>query len=134
MLCFNSIIVISNASIRNNIATFIAYIYSHSNPIKKTLHYVIGITSSKAELFAVRCSINQAIQFSEISCSYYWFNLCGTLDFWFIYSSYQQQSIAISKDLWLFFNKQPSNSTEFWDCLSNSKWSLHTLVDKKQKI
>ena len=48
--------------------TSIVHIYSHSNPIKKTLHYAIDITSSEAELFAIRCSINQAIQFPEISC------------------------------------------------------------------
>jgi len=67
-LSSNSIIIISNVSIRNNIVTFIVYIYSYSNSIKITLHYAIGITFSKAELFAVRCSINQAIKFPETSC------------------------------------------------------------------
>jgi len=65
--------------------------------------------------------------------SYYWFNPCGTLYFWFIYSSYQQQSIAISKNLWLFFNKQLLNFAEFWDFPSNSKEPLYPLVDKEIK-
>jgi len=34
---------------------------------------------------------------------------------------YQQQSIAVLKDLRLFFNKQPSNIIEFWDCPSDAK-------------
>ena len=46
---------------------------------------------------------------------------------------YQQQSITILKDLRSFFNKQPSNVIEFWNCLSNSKWSLHAAVDNDMK-
>ena len=46
---------------------------------------------------------------------------------------YQQQSIAILKDLRFLFNKHPSNIIEFWDCLCNAKWPLHTLVDKDTK-
>ena len=57
----NLFIVVSNASIRNNIATSIALIYLHSNSVKKTLHHTIGITFSEAKLFIVRCTINQAI-------------------------------------------------------------------------
>jgi len=63
----NSAIVVSNTSIRNNIATFIAHIYLHTNPVKKTLHHAVGITSSKAKLFAIRCGINQAIQIPRVS-------------------------------------------------------------------
>ena len=54
-LAFNSlsdlytIIVSSNASIRNNIATSITHIYSFSSPIKKTLHHAIDITTTEAE-------------------------------------------------------------------------------------
>ena len=35
-LSANTVIVVSDVSIRNNIATFIAHIHSYSNPIKKT--------------------------------------------------------------------------------------------------
>ena len=58
LLYFNLIIVISNASIRNNIATFITYIYSYFILVKKTLYNTIGIISSKTKLFAIKCSIN----------------------------------------------------------------------------
>jgi len=57
----NLVIVVSDTSIKNNVATSITHIHLHSNPIKKTLYYAVGIISTKAKLFAIRYSINQAI-------------------------------------------------------------------------
>ena len=54
----NAVIIISDASIKDNVATLI----SCSNPIKKTLHHTINITITEAKLFTIRCGINQAIQ------------------------------------------------------------------------
>ena len=54
-------VIISNISIKNQVTTSIAYIYIYDNPIIKTLYYVVNITSTKAELFTIRCGINQAI-------------------------------------------------------------------------
>jgi len=51
-------IVVSNVSIRNNIATLIACIYSFSSPIKKMLYHAVDITMIEAELFIIRCEIN----------------------------------------------------------------------------
>jgi len=48
-------------------ATSIAYIHVHDKPVIKTLHHAGNITSTKAELFAIRCSIDQAINIQEIS-------------------------------------------------------------------
>ena len=39
--CFKTVIVVSDASIRNNVTTSIIHIYSHSNSVKKTFHYAI---------------------------------------------------------------------------------------------
>lgn len=61
-----SIIIISNTSIRNNIAMFIIYVYSYSNIVKKILHYAINVTLTEAEIFAIRCRINQAIQVLDV--------------------------------------------------------------------
>jgi len=54
-------------SIRNNVATSIAYIHSYSNIVKKTPHYTVNVTSTEAELFAIRYEINQAIQVPDVS-------------------------------------------------------------------
>ena len=51
-------IVVSDMSIKNQVATSIAHIYIHNNPIIKTFHHAINITSTKAKLFAIRCGIN----------------------------------------------------------------------------
>jgi len=63
----NSAIVVSDTSIRNNIATFIAHIYSYTNHVKKTLYHAVGNTFYKAKLFAIRCGINQAVQIPRVS-------------------------------------------------------------------
>ena len=53
-------LVITDTSVKNNIATSISHIHIYNNPITKTLHYVVNIMSTKAKLFAIRCDINQA--------------------------------------------------------------------------
>ena len=62
-----TVIVISNTSIQNNVTISITHIHSFNNPLKKTLHHTINATSTKAELFTIRCSINQTIQIQHAS-------------------------------------------------------------------
>ena len=62
------IIVVSDTSIKNNVATSIAHVYSFNNPLRKILHHTINITTMKVELFAIRYGINQATQIPDISC------------------------------------------------------------------
>jgi len=62
-----SVIIVPDASIRNDIVMSIAHIYSYSNIVKKTLYYTANITSTKTELFAIKCRINQAIQVLDVS-------------------------------------------------------------------
>ena len=54
------VVVISDASIKNNIVIFITYTYSFNNSLIKILHHAINVTIMEAELFAIRCGINQA--------------------------------------------------------------------------
>jgi len=63
----NSVIIILDASIKNNIATSINHIYFYFNPIKKIFYYAINITTTEAELFTIRCGISQANQLPNIS-------------------------------------------------------------------
>jgi len=48
-------------------ATSIAHIYIHDKPVIKTLHHAVNVTSTEAELFSIRCSINQATNIQGIS-------------------------------------------------------------------
>ena len=60
MTDLNTIIIVTNISIKNT-TILIAYIYSHSKWMKKTIHQAVNVTTTEAELFAIRCWINQVI-------------------------------------------------------------------------
>ena len=51
-------IITLDASIKNNIAIFILHMHFYNKPIIKMIHHTVHITSTEAELFAIRCSIN----------------------------------------------------------------------------
>jgi len=74
------------------------YIQSGHNIIAKTIHHAINIISTKAELFTIRCRINQAIQVSNAS---YIINITDSIHlaneiFDSLSYSYQLQFIAIT--------------------------------------
>ena len=60
-------IVIMDASIKNNIATSILHMHTFNSPLIKTLHHTVFVTSTEAELFTIRCGINQASNHEDIS-------------------------------------------------------------------
>jgi len=60
-------LVITDASVKNNVATSIAHIHIHNHSIIKTLHYTMNVTNTEAKLFAIRYGINQAINTNNIS-------------------------------------------------------------------
>ncbi len=60
-------LVIMNASVKNNIAISISHTHIHNKPIAKTLYHVVHVMSTEAKLFAIKCSINQAISNNKIS-------------------------------------------------------------------
>jgi len=60
-------IIVTDASIKNNIAIFILHMHTYNNPTTKTVHHVVHITSTEVELFAIRYSINQASNCDSIS-------------------------------------------------------------------
>ena len=51
-------LIITDASIKNDIATFILHIHIANQPLTQTVHHATFVTSTEAELFAIRCSIN----------------------------------------------------------------------------
>ena len=53
------VLVVTDVSVKNNITPSIAHIHVQNKLIVKTLHYAINVTSTEAESFATRCSINQ---------------------------------------------------------------------------
>ena len=57
-----TVIVISDTSIKKNVATSVSHICSGYNILAKTIYHTVNVTSIKVELFAIRCDINQAVQ------------------------------------------------------------------------
>ena len=52
-------LIISDASVKNNIATSVLHIRREHKIIMKTIYHTMNITSTEAELFAIRCDISQ---------------------------------------------------------------------------
>jgi len=104
-----------DASIKNHVATLIFHVHVHDSPVIKTIHHIVNVTSTKAELFAVRCGINQATHLPNIN------QIVVITDFIHvakrIFDSslhpYQIHSLAISCELREFFERDSNNSIEF---------------------
>ena len=108
-------LVISNASIKNNIATSISHIHVHDKPDIKTIHHAVNIITTEVELFAIRYSINQATTLSGIT------NIVDLTDsihaariiFDSSLYSFQIHVAVILAELRIFFSKNHDNSIEF---------------------
>jgi len=60
-------LVVIDASIKNDIAISILHIHIVNLPLTKTVYHTVFISSTEAELFAIRCGINQACIKENIS-------------------------------------------------------------------
>ena len=127
--------MVTDASVKNNIASSIVHIHVHNKPIVKMLHHAINIMSTEAEFFTIRCGINQASHLQNISKIIVVTNSIYTAKKIFDPSSHplQKQVALILNDLRDFFNCHYENIVEFCKCPSKSKWNLHKYVDIENK-
>ena len=127
-------IVTSDTSIKNDIATSISHTHISNQPLK-TFHYTVFVTSTEAEMFAIRCSINQATSKTNVSKIIIITDSIHAAKRIFDSSSYlfQNQSMAILGDLHHFFSKDPNNLIKFWECPSHLGWHLHKAVNVEMK-
>ena len=63
----SSALIVTSTSIKDNIATSVVHVHQANSPLIKTVHHTVFVTSFKAELFAIRCGINQAYNKDNIS-------------------------------------------------------------------
>jgi len=124
--------VVTDTSIKNNVATSIAYIHVCDKPVIKTIHHAVNVLTTEAELFAIRCGINQATNIPDILKIVIITDSLHTSQRIFDSSVYPYQihAAAISKELRRFFIKSCNNSIE---CPSQCNWSLHKAVDIETK-
>jgi len=135
LLNYSYTLVISDTSIKNNIAIFIAHTHICSKPIIKIIYHTVNITSTEAKLFAIRCSINQTINLPQISKIIVITDSIHTAKRIFDSSIYpfQTHSASISKELRKFFLTNNDNSITFWECPSWCNWSLFKSVNRDTK-
>ena len=128
-------LVVSNTSIKNNIAMSISHIHVHNKSTIKMIYYAVNVTIMEAELFAIRCSINQATALSGISNIIILIDSIHAARRIFNSSShpFQIHVVAISAELRIFFSKNHDNSIEFWKCPSHCKWPLYEIVNEETK-
>jgi len=113
-------IIVSNTSIKNNVAISILYMHIYNKLLTKTIHYAVHVTSTEAELFVIRCSINQATNFDNMSKIIIVTNSIYVARKIFEPSVHlhQVQLAAILSDLCNFFKHYENNSIKFWECSS----------------
>ena len=116
-------LVVTDVSIKNDIATSISYINLADHPLIKTVHHAIFITSMEAELFAIRCGINQACIKEGVSKIIVVTDSIHAVKKIFDSKShlYQSHTMAILSKLRHFFETSQKNSIEFWECPSHLK-------------
>ena len=116
-------IVVTDTSIKNKVVISILHTHTHNNPIAKTIHRAVHVTSTKAELFIIRCDINQAFNRDNISKIIVITDSIYAAKNIFDPSLYlfQIYSVAILTKLCQFFLQHHNNSIEFWfKCLCSS--------------
>ena len=128
-------LVITDTSIKNNIAMSILHVHSANRPLTKTVHHALFMTSIEAELFAIRCGINQACSINNVSKIIVVTNSIHVAKKIFNSEShpFQLHTTVILRELQEFFNSNHINSIEFWECPSCLKWRLHHDIDKDSK-
>ena len=99
-------IVVTDASIKNNIATSILHVHLVNRPLTKTVHYTAFVTSTEAELFTIRCGINQVCNKENVSRAVVITDSIHTVKKIFDSKShpYQIHTVAILSELCCFFN------------------------------
>jgi len=129
-------IVVTDASVKNNIAISVSHVYICDHPLIKMVYCAAFITSTEVELFAIRCSINQAYSKENISKIIVVTDSIHAAKKIFDDKShpYQIHTTAILCELWQFFTTSQENSIEFWECPSCLKWRLYQFVDKDLKL
>jgi len=115
------VVFVSDASIKNHVATSIAHVHVYGSLVVKTIHYTVNVISTKARLFTIRCGINQATHLSNIKRIVVISDSIHMAKRIFDSSvhPYQIHSTAISCKLREFFIRSNNNSIEFWDCPSH---------------
>jgi len=126
-------LVVTDTSIKNNIAISIAHIHICDKAVTKTIHHAMNVLTTKAKLFPIKCGINQATSIPDIS------KIVVITDslhitqriFDSLLHPHQIYVMFILNKLRRFFIN--NNSIKFWKCPSRCDWSLYKAIDIETK-
>ena len=51
-------LMVADTSIKNQVATSISHIHIHNKQVIKIIHHAVNVTTTEAELFAIKCGRN----------------------------------------------------------------------------
>ena len=104
-----------NTSIKDHVATSIAYVHIYNCLVIKIIHYVVNTIATEVELFIIRYSINQAIYIPNIKRIMVVTDSIYTIKRIFdsLVYPYQIHLIAILHELRDFFEQSSNNTIEF---------------------
>ena len=113
-------IIVIDASIKNDIATSILHTHIANSSLIKALYHAVFVMNTKAELFAIRYSINQASNKKNISKIIITTNsiYMAKKIFDSLSHLFQVHTVAILSNLHQFFTNNQNNLIEFWECPS----------------
>jgi len=125
-----------NKKKQSSLSVILIHIHTHDKLLIKTIYHAVNITSMEAELFTIRCGINQATHIDNISKIIIITDSIHAVKRIFDPSvhPFQVQSAAVLSDLHYFFNCHANNSIKFWECPSCLKWYLYNEVNKETKM
>ena len=132
----STVLVVTDASIKNDIATSISHMHIANHPLTKIVHHTAFVTSMEAELFTIRCGINQACSKDNMSKVIVVTDSIHAAKKIFDSKShpFQSHTTMILSKLQCFFSSNYTNSIEFWECPSCLKWRFHKDIDKNSKL
>lgn len=64
----DTVLIIADASFKNNITTSVSHIWRGQEIIAKLVHHTSNVSSTEAKIFTIRCGINYAMKLQDISC------------------------------------------------------------------
>jgi len=108
-------LIITDASVKNNITTSITHIHIQDKPIMKTLHHALNVMSTEAELVTIRCGINHATSIDNISKKIIVIDSIHTAKKIFdpSFHPFQKHMVSILKELCSFFYCYLENHIKF---------------------
>ena len=110
-------LVVTNTSIKFNVAISITHIHICNKPVVKILYHAVNVTSTEAKIFTIRCGINQATTSQGILKIIVITDLIHSAKRIFdpLLHPFQLHATSILSELGKFFTHNPDNSIEFWE-------------------